>query len=1112
MSQPAPTPEPEPKSAPEQAPAKSDRKPRRRWLHGLLVWGSSTVLMVMLAGLVGLYLILGKELTVPQGLRDQLTQRINASIEGAQLDFGDVAVMLEQDWVPRVVLRNLGVRDARGERLAVVSEVQSTMALRPLLRGAVQPSRIRLSGATVRLRRSAEGNVGLAVGDSPETVEEAPSFAALIQQMDQFLLQDHFTSLKGVEADNLTIQYEDARARRGWTVDGGRIDLIRDHDDLQLRGDFVLLGNRGFATTLAANYSGRIGETTAEFGVTFDDMPARDIAGQSPALAWLEALDAPISGALRASVEEDGELGPLNATLQIGQGALQPTDATKPIPFSRASAYFTYDPKQQTMQVDEVFVDSKWVRARVEGKAVLVGLEQGWPSELLSQFRITELSANPDALYADPIEIEGATMETRLKLDPFELTLGEMSLTDQGQRLVLRGRAAAKPEGWVVALDGRMDGLTPQRLLQLWPERIKEPTRNWIRDNVKTAKLSDIQLAVRSIPKSRPDLFLGFDFNDMETQFIKGVPHIQGGSGHGSLYDNRFVIAASEGHITAATGGRVDVAGTSFTISDVSLKQSPAIVRLRARSTVTAALSLLDSKPFEFLEKAGQPVTLADGRADIKGTLDFQLKRKVTPEDVRYDIAAVARDVRSETLVKGRVLAAPKLDITVKTGTLRISGDGRIGRVPVSGAWSTGLGKDSGGKSQLKGKIELSERFADEFRIGLPPGSVSGAGQGDIVIDFARGQPGRFRLTSGLAGLGLSLKPLGWSLSRNGRGTLEVAGSLGTPPRIDKLAIDAGGLVANGTVTLKPSGQLERASFARVRVGSWLNAPVDLIGRGANATPAVRVIGGTIDMRQTSLGGGGGSGGSSATKGGPIDLALDRLQISDGISLTNFRADLDMSNGADGTFTGAVNGGAAVSGVVIPQGGRSAFRIRSENAGGVLKSAGLLKNARRGQMDLVLIPASARGSYNGKLTVEQLRLKDAPALAALLNTLSVVGILEQLDGEGIHFGTVEADFQLTPDRVILQEGSAVGASMGISMDGYYYLESGQMDMQGVFSPLYLVNAIGGIFTRRGEGLIGFNYELDGPASAPRVSVNPLSLLTPGMFRELFRKPPPKVQR
>jgi hypothetical protein len=63
-------------------------------------------------------------------------------------------------------------------------------------------------------------------------------------------------------------------------------------------------------------------------------------------------------------------------------------------------------------------------------------------------------------------------------------------------------------------------------------------------------------------------------------------------------------------------------------------------------------------------------------------------------------------------------------------------------------------------------------------------------------------------------------------------------------------------------------------------------------------------------------------------------------------------------------------------------------------------------------------------------------------------------------------------------------------------------------MQGVISPIYLLNGIGSILTRPGEGLFGFRYRLTGTAEDPVVSVNPLSILTPGMFRDMFRAAPP----
>ncbi len=104
-----------------------------------------------------------------------------------------------------------------------------------------------------------------------------------------------------------------------------------------------------------------------------------------------------------------------------------------------------------------------------------------------------------------------------------------------------------------------------------------------------------------------------------------------------------------------------------------------------------------------------------------------------------------------------------------------------------------------------------------------------------------------------------------------------------------------------------------------------------------------------------------------------------------------------------------------------------------------------------------------------------------------------------------------ARFILTPEAVEITQGSAVGASLGISFAGLYLTASERLDLQGVVSPIYLVNGVGQIFSRPGEGLFGFNYRVTGTAEDPQVSVNPLSVFTPGMFREIFRRAPPNLK-
>ncbi|MDH4538944.1 hypothetical protein [Sulfitobacter faviae] len=65
------------------------------------------------------------------------------------------------------------------------------------------------------------------------------------------------------------------------------------------------------------------------------------------------------------------------------------------------------------------------------------------------------------------------------------------------------------------------------------------------------------------------------------------------------------------------------------------------MIRLNTRSTLTAALSLLNQPPMRVMDKAGLPVTLADGEAVLKGTLALPLKKGGKPEDVRYHFAGI---------------------------------------------------------------------------------------------------------------------------------------------------------------------------------------------------------------------------------------------------------------------------------------------------------------------------------------------------------------------------------------------------------------------------------------------------------------------------------------
>lgn len=1058
------------------------------------------VALTVAAAALAVAMLAGRPLPAPDRFVDRIEARANAMLAGqATLAIGRVELRVDTDLVPRVVLRDVRVAGPEGTDLLVLPGLRLALHADALLAGRIEPRRIVVEDAALTLARAEDGRFGLRLGG--ERALAAGSVAEVIDAIDRAFAGPVLGRIERVEAEGLRVTLTDARHPAAALAGSGQIVMAQDGTALTFGLALDIGGAGGAAGRAELTFSSRKGSSAAAFGVTVRDLAAADIAAQAPALAWLGALDAPISGAFRSSIADDGTVGVLAGALEIGRGALRPTPGVAPVRFDAARMDFSYDPAAQRMDFDRIELDSRALRLSARSRVLIETDAAGFPAAFVGQLRIDRLATDPEGIFADALTFDSGMADVKLTLDPFEARIGQAVLVDEGTRIALSGRAAAQPDGWALSLDLGVPRIGADRLVALWPVGLVPATRAWIAGNVTTGALLDLKAALRLRPGQAPRLALGYDFEGAEVRILRTLPPVQQASGHATIDGSVFTLVLDRGHTVTDRGGRVTLDGSVLRVPDTGREPAIAEVTLRSDSTIADALALLDSPPFRFLQRAGRGVELAEGRALAEARLTLPLLARVPDDAVTYEVRADLLDVRSEALVPGHLITADRLEATAsRSGGLAIAGTGRISGVPFDARWHQPLDR-AGAGSALTGQVDLSPDFVRVFRLGLPEGAVTGRGRGDVRIDLPPGEAARLRLTSDLAGLTLRLPEVGWTKPAATVGRLEIAGRLGEPPEIDSIRLAAPGLTAEGSLRLSADGQLDRLALDTVDLG-WFSGRAALVGTGGGA-PRWEVTGAAADLRRLPA-----FGAADAVPGRAvpvIDLALDRLQVSDGLALSGFRGRFGGTAGFTGQFAGAVNGAAEIQGSVVPAAnGQNGYVIRSDDAGSVFRAAGIFSRGFGGSLDLRLVEDRAPGSYTGTVRASGLRVRDAPILAELLGLVSVVGLLEQLSGDGILFNTVEGRFAIRPDRVLLRDGRAAGASLGVSLEGSYDRAAASLDMEGVVSPVYFVNALGQAVSRPGEGLFGFTYRLTGLADSPRVSVNPLSILTPGPFREIFR--------
>jgi uncharacterized protein YhdP len=149
--------------------------------------------------------------------------------------------------------------------------------------------------------------------------------------------------------------------------------------------------------------------------------------------------------------------------------------------------------------------------------------------------------------------------------------------------------------------------------------------------------------------------------------------------------------------------------------------------------------------------------------------------------------------------------------------------------------------------------------------------------------------------------------------------------------------------------------------------------------------------------------------------------------------------------------------------------------------------------------------------FTGRADITTYTLRDAPVLASMLSLASFTGFFDTLRGNGIVFTKFRTPFTLHKDVLTIKEAKTHGDALGMTIDGTITFPKQSMDLKGTIVPSYSLNTVLGkvpvigaaLMGGEGKGLLAASYSITGLTSDPQVSVNPLSILTPGFLRGLF---------
>jgi len=1048
---------------------------------------------------------------------------VSLSIEGAALTLGDA-----QDPHPGLRFTRLRLRDAEG-RLAFAAP-QARVSLRPLdlLAGRIRPTAITLTRPGARLTRDAEGRFRLGVGAAAPAVADPPDGGAAkgtaaapaegaamgagadeeaapegVARVLDALAQGAPGPLEALDEITLTnarLIYDDFSSGRRWRAERADLRVTREGGALRAVASVTLPGGALGPTYLRAE-GARTGDGGARMRLSFSGVATRDLVDQFPDLEGLQALDAPMQGRAAVEIDATGRLTAFDGALRAAAGTI--TAQGGAIALEGGMLDFALDPATQTYDLRRIALRTG--HGDLSGRA-MIDVDMGAAGAIetvTAQIDLDALTLAPPGVFAAPAAFDAASVTLRARMAPLRIEIAEAHLSRGPLRLDATGAASLGADGWTAEVSAAGRAVAARDLAALWPLAAAPGAREWIAENITAGMVDRVDAFARVTPGGE-DFGVTFAFRDVEAHYFRPLPPIGGAAGWGEVTGDSFALTLDAGSVRPPGGGAVDLAGSVFRLPDFDDPLSTSVVEAQGAGPLAAILEVLDYPPLGFPGKLDLTPRSVEGSATARARLSLPLLKDLALEQVGVDVAATLSDLAMTAPGIGGAVRARRLTLAADVDQLSAVGDVTLDGAPLRLDWTETFDPAPGApQSRFIVSATLAPEQIAGFGVETAPW-LDGPVGARAAIDVMRDGATRFSADLDLRDAALSAAPLSWRKAAGAAAQARVEGRRDGALALSRLELEAPGLSLAGSARLGADGALEALDLTRLRLGELADLAVSVSRDGEGFAVAARgplLDSGAFDGLETDGGG-----------GGPpvaLTLAVEKLRVLDQLTLTD--AEGQLRRRPDGAVSAQLRGragGAVTLDYAADVRGLEQVRVAAEDAGGLLRAAGLFRDGVGGALEAEAdILRDGGPTLRGEARVSGFVVSDDPALARMLARADI----DAARASGVRFDTIRAPFTLSGDTVTLTEAVAYGPTIGLSISGDYDLAADRLDMRGVFSPAFGINSaigavpiIGGLLTGgEGRGVIAFNFGVSGPSRDPVVTVNPLSVLTPGVLRRLF---------